>query len=409
VSRRDYIESPKGWLSLYHRRARRRMLLRVDGIEPRSKGAMPVADRLTLQQEVLTWLRANRRQAFRGPVVLRLKLCTTAATPPHAHTLAKCILDLLGAPIPGTDTRRRGLVYQDDGQIHGLSVMCEHGAAAPRIAVEAQSLADFIEDVAVAAQADGHRTGRRGGDDQSLAGAAERIGELRADEAWHRATFGDEAYETELRLARWEYQRAVLGFEMLRPRDLALLFGHLHPNIPVRAGHDRDLANVMRALFGDRLFRMRLDQLPLKRGGGADYRAAVETALEAFLERWRGALTPLCAPVALEVVVKPPPAATHHLFDLDNVVRNYLVPVATKVLAPPSHYMWALGSRTPAEAGRMPPASTKVGLVRFEAWRAPRVPGDTSPGFVSVALVADDHGLVDSITRVRSAVETLDD
>lgn len=409
MSRRDYIESPKGWLNLYRRRARHRMVFRVDDIEPRSKGSMPVADRLKLQQTVLTWLRANRRQAFRNPVVLRLKLRTTSATPPHAHTLAKCILDLLGAPLPETDTRRRGLVYQDDQQIHGLSVMCEHGAPAPRIAIEAQALADFIEDAAVAAQAVAHERGRSSGGRQGLADAGERLGELRADEAWHRAAFGDEAYETELRLARWEYQRAILGHEMLRPRDLALLFGRLHPNMPARAGQDRDLAEVVSARFGDRLFRIRLDQLPLTPGSGAGYRAAVEAALEEFLKRWRGALTPLCALVALEVVVKPPPGAAHHLFDLDNVVRDYLVPAATKVLAPPSHYVWALGGPASAGDGRTPPASTKVGLIRFEAWRAPRVPGDASPGFVSVALVADDHGLVDSIARVRSAVETLDD
>lgn len=409
VSRRDYIESPAGWLNLYRRRERRRMVLSIRGIEPRSKGSMPIADRLELQRRVLAWLRESGRCAFRGPVVVRLKLRTTSPTPPHAHTLAKCILDLLGAPTTGVSTRRRGLVYQDDGQIHGLSVMCEHGASAPRITIDAQALSDFVEDVAVAAQAMDEEQHRRGHDDRGLAAAAERLGDLRADEALHRATVGDEAFETELRLARWEFQRAVLGYEMLRPRDLALLFGRLHPNLPTRGASSRDLMNVMAARFGRPLFRIPIEALPIKRGAGAEYRETVEPALGAFLKRWLGALTPLCAPVALEAIVKPPPGPRHHLFDLDNVMRNYLIPVATKVLAPPSHYLWAMAGPATVKVGRTLPASTRVGLVRFEAWRAPRPTGDDSPGFVSMALVADDSGLVDSIARVRSAVDLLDD
>jgi hypothetical protein len=47
----------------------------------------------------------------------------------------------------------------------------------------------------------------------------------------------------------------------------------------------------------------------------------------------------------------------------------------------------------------------RVGLIRYEAWRIPRAPGDTSPGFVSAAVVSDEFGYEDSISRIARLLD----
>src|SRR5262245_53922569 len=94
-----------------------------------------------------------RRHAFRGPIALEMSLHTSGKTPSHGHTIAKNLLDLLSRPQPGVRTDRRGLLYYDDSQIHGLSVSCLHGQAKPRIDISAMSLGHFLEDLELAVHA----------------------------------------------------------------------------------------------------------------------------------------------------------------------------------------------------------------------------------------------------------------
>jgi hypothetical protein len=119
-------------------------------------------------------------------------------------------------------------------------------------------------------------------------------------------------------------------------------------------------------------------------------------------------LVPLRTPVALEVVVKPPRHERRGtLHDLDNVLRNYLIPSVVELLQPPADIGWALEpsaavvpeTAQPRDVGR--PRSARVGLVRFDAWRLPRAQGDTTPGFVTATLVSDTSGLETSIARVH--------
>jgi hypothetical protein len=60
-----------------------------------------------------------------------------------------------------------------------------------------------------------------------------------------------------------------------------------------------------------------------------------ETKLRAFQARFGWLVDPLLIPVALEVVIKPPPASRQNgLHDLDNVLRNYLIPRVVDILRP---------------------------------------------------------------------------
>jgi hypothetical protein len=54
-------------------------------------------------------------------------------------------------------------------------------------------------------------------------------------------------------------------------------------------------------------------------------------------------INPLLVPVALEVVIKPPPPTRQNgLHDLDNVLRTYLIPRVIEVLKPVSDYAFTI-------------------------------------------------------------------
>src|SRR5207302_358355 len=85
----------------------------IDNIEPQSKKMSPT-DRAAFQSAVAEQLTALKRSTFRGDVALKLDLATTSKTAPHAHTIAKNLLDLLGARQAGVRWPKRSLVCDEE-------------------------------------------------------------------------------------------------------------------------------------------------------------------------------------------------------------------------------------------------------------------------------------------------------
>lgn len=96
------MSSDAGKFARYQVRRKKRVQIHIDGIEPQSK-KMSAQDRMSFQKEVATQLKAVKRSTFRGDVALKLDLVTTGKTPPHAHTIAKNLLDLLGSRMTGVE------------------------------------------------------------------------------------------------------------------------------------------------------------------------------------------------------------------------------------------------------------------------------------------------------------------
>jgi hypothetical protein len=139
------------------------------------------------------------------------------------------------------------------------------------------------------------------------------------------------------------------------------------------------------------------------------FKQKVADEIAAFRQRWSWIIDPLMITVALEVIVRPnpatPPAVLH---DLDNIVRDYLIPGIVPSFGTVSDHRWTIDfeelRRTdPGLAERWganptPPPGTKWGVARYEAWRLPPMAGEA--GFVSVALVADMDAGGDLIDRI---------
>ena len=127
--------------------------------------------------------------------------------------------------------------------------------------------------------------------------------------------------------------------------------------------------------------------------------ARIASAIADFQTRWNWLLDPLEIAVALEVVVQPSPGTPRGvLHDLDNIVRDYLLPQLVPAFDTVSDQRWTIDfedlRQTAPElaaawgASPLPPKGTRSGVTRYEVWRLPPS-SESGPGFVSAALVAD--------------------
>ncbi len=386
------MKSDAGASARYQSRRKRRIRIRLDNIEPQSK-KMSDADRIAFQTAVAKQLTSVKRSTFRGDVALRLDLATASKSPPHAHTIAKNLLDLLGHRMTGVVWPKKSLLYVDDSQIQALSVMCRHGEEQPNICIEARPFAALLDDLELAGGAlqaaesmESHY--ERDREDEWV----DTFRNLVRDEKSQRKALGDKMYDAYREMVRWSAQRALLGRSGVNISVLGWMYG-LPRGVPV--GFDKAM---WAGLVGNSKLRLQVGELPIATGEKSAFKQRVSDEIAAFKKRWDWVISPLVIAVALEVVVRPnpktPPAVLH---DLDNIVRDYLIPSIVPAFGTVSDQRWtidfaALRKSDPKLADAWgpnptPPAGTRNGVTRYEVWRLPAVEGE--PGFVSVALVAD--------------------
>jgi hypothetical protein len=231
------------------------------------------------------------------------------------------------------------------------------------------------------------------------------------NEVNQRRSLADSLYEAYFKMVRW----SAAG--VARPQR------RRHPHAGWMYGLPRGLAtgfgkDMWAQLVGESKLRLQVGELPIATGGSDLFKRTVMAEIAAFKQRWDWIISPLVVAVTLEVVVRPnpkTPAAVLH--DLDNIVRDYLLPGIVPSFGTASDHRWTidfdeLQQRDPKLAASWgpnptPPPGTKSGVTRYEAWRLPAVAGE--PGLVSVALVTDMDAKVDLMDQVDEIVSRWSD
>ncbi len=408
---RPFFETAAGQLTQYRRRKRRRLHIHLEDIEPQSK-KMAEAEKDDIQSKVLRELEDQGRAAFRGPLALSMHLETTKPTAPQAHTIAKNLLDLLGVRRPKVRGTRNHLLYKDDSQIHALAVSCAHGNERPMITIEAMAHRAMVDDLELAAEAlrkleendpaSWHREDR----EQDSVASLRRLFQ---QERKQRDRLGDELYEAMVKMERWHAQRALLARAGVNTAQLSWLFGRPKNQFM------RPLTDMWNDAIRRAPIRMHVGTLPTSPGGSAGFKQRIVAELTVFKQNWGWLISPLVVPVGVEVIVRPSAGTPKGvLHDLDNIVRDYLLPQIVPKFGTVTDYRWTIDfddpkRRDPTLAARWgpnptPPKGTRDGVTRYEAWRLPpAAKGET--GFVSVALVADTEVRGDFFRQIDDQIK----
>lgn len=370
---------------------------------------MSEADRDAFQNAVAEKLSLMKRGTFRGDVALKLHLATTSRTAPQAHTIAKNLLDLLAGRRAGVNWPKHHLLYKDDSQVQALAVSCRHGNARPHIGIEARPFPAMLDDLELAAAAmqAADMTSEAYYDDLRERDSIDTYRELVQNEDRDRKALGDKLYEAYSKMVRWSAQRALFGGAAITIPVLSWMYG-LPKGLPTGLPKE-----TWAELIGRSPVRIQLGSLPIASGGSAQFKKAVTDAVASFKARWDWVISPLVVAVALEVIIRPspntPPTVLH---DLDNVVRDYLLPGIVPAFGTVTDHRWTIDfvelrkrdAKLADSWGRnpTPPPGTRSGVTRYEAWRLPAVPGE--PGFVSVALLADTDAKGDLMAEIDGRI-----
>lgn len=406
---KDFMNSDAGVRARYEKRKQQRIHIYIDDVEPQSK-KMPEGDRDRFQQAVADQLVSVKRSTFAGDVALKIDLATTSKNAPQAHTIAKNLLDLLGTRGANVSWARRHLLYKDDRQIQALSVSCRHGETSPSIRIGARPFTAMLDDLGLAAEAAriAEMTIDSFQEQDQEGGWIKTLHDLISNEADKRRRLGNDLYDAYLKMTRWNAQRVllkrsgvsipILSWMYGRPKDLYTGFGK----------------EMWTELISASKLRLQVGELPIKSGGSDVFKQRVLAEIAAFKHRWDWVIDPLVVAVALEVVVRPNPATPEAvLHDLDNIVRDYLLPGIVPKFGTVSDHRWnidfdELQKTNPELAASWgpnptPPPGTKSGVTRYEAWRLPAVADE--PGFVSVALIADVDAKGDLMDEVDERIK----
>ncbi len=239
---------------------------------------------------------------------------------------------------------------------------------------------------------------------------------LKAKREW-TDLFGTDTYLSILQHARSKAQERLLGYGAWSIWELSALLDGWSSVSSVSNGVAGWIVENVESQMAGTPMRIHLDELPQQPGSSKAYRKAAEEAVQRLREQYSWILKPLLIPVAVEVVVKPPPPErARGLHDLDNVVDSYVVPQVVGVLSPPTSVactvdLDALERKMPelhkrwSECQQTMPRTTMVGLTRFDVWRLPRRPPDESNGFVVVAVVRDDSGMNGLFRRIDDVID----
>jgi hypothetical protein len=404
---KEFMDSDAGAFARFKGRRSQRIGIPIFDIEPQSK-RMSNEDRDKFQQAVADHMKAVNRRAFRGDVALKLDLSTTSKDAPQAHTIAKNFLDLLGAKRSNVKWPSRHLLYADDRQIQALFVSCRHGEKHPSILVQAQPFGNLIDDLELATKAihDPSNQYALMHRDDERRDWLKTFRELRKEEKEQRAHWGDDFYDAYLKMVRVNAQKAALLQSAVDIPVIGWMYG-LPRGINTRFSKD-----IWPEMLSESKLRLQVGELPFVPGSSNAFGKSVAEEIKAFKERWDWLMSPLVVAVALEVIVRPNPKTTPNvLHDLDNVVRDYLIPGIVPSFGTVSDHRWTIDFKDMAKRhpeldwgpSPMPPTGTKWGVTRYEAWRLP--PVENTKGFVSVALVADMDAEGDRVDQINRCIK----
>ncbi|WP_146044369.1 hypothetical protein [Amycolatopsis sp. BJA-103] len=284
-----------------------------------------------------------RQGPLTGPVALDLDFHTSADQPPHLYHLAKRYLDLLGAAPPKAPAGgHRYLLYRDDRQVHLLHVRVWQplgqtpGGVPANTAVLARPLRDVVADLDLA---DVLRNLIDDHDEESPFHVPE-VPDVDLTPTFDLRTASGPAERqrwSDLNMWLQLHDRSRVQEALLAAND-ALVASVLSRSTTLinrtrRPGNSNDLFNSIaesdRDMLLSNVLHIPLPSLPGAKGERPVFRDGLRDQLKRWTRRWP-VLNPLLVPVKAILLVVPPPNGK----DLDNLVRDDVLPAVHEVLTP---------------------------------------------------------------------------
>jgi len=410
----EYLKIPLGQWGRYNWRKIHRRSHYLFEMEPKSKTAMKISEKVALQHEILKQMKQLHKTAYRGRIVAEFSIKPTSKNPPHIYTVVKNLLDIFSVPSYESGIKRKGLIYQNDRQIAYLSVKYRISNDSPQISVRFAPLGDFIQDLTLAEDI---MSGKYNNyfDNWDLSRDIKESDDYNENlnEAWHDfrdlernkniyiQRFGKKGYDSIVKMNQMQLQASFFNRFRLSVRDVYLLY-HASGQIPKSEGMvfpevnklARNLSSQLAKWIINSPINIKLPRVPIRNGEKQKFKSEVKESLKSYREKYKKILEPLYIPVALEAIYKPPPVSQGFSKDLDNIMM-LILPIFHDEFKPPLTFISKMDLKEiPDEriVERMRPLiealrkSVKYSVSRYEILEIPRHQSDQDDGFIIIGI-----------------------
>jgi Holliday junction resolvase RusA-like endonuclease len=427
----EYLQTPRGRYGRYIWRQLKGRSIYSLNEEPRSKNSMRRHQKIEFQKKLLDEMKASKKRAYRSPIIAEMSFKTTTKNPPHIQTVVKNYLDLFEAPLDNTSSRK-GLVYQDDKKIYGLSVRYNFGDGDPEIMVSFVPFRNFLMDLDLASdiisgvyseymecydfeEQLSEIQGNRKYDDYD---SVDRLRQFVRDKEEFISVVGEDAYNAMLPLYKFSAQEHLLKGLELGVNDLILFYRPLimkqkfaHKQLPSKNELEK-IPQRTSDWIANSPIRIKLPNAPLEHGDTKIFKQKVRASLAAFHQEHRF-FKRLHIPVNLNILYKPPRTSKTDYNDLDNIMRK-IVPAFNEIFEPPStivshvkldsisdgrHY------RSLKKMQEKIPKSIRTSISGYDIFKMPREPQDDSEGYLTASFSSGTSSHRSPMLIIDSVIE----
>ena len=394
----SFLQTPRGQYGRYMYRLLKGRSYYCFDVEPKSKKSMKKSEKILFQQDLLKKIKNLKRRAYRAPIVAEFIFNVTGNTPPFIHTVVKNYQDLFEKPLDKS-INRKGLIYQNDKSIYGLSVRYHVRNNKPGIKASFRPFRDFLQDLELANgilidDCENIRDEYPNRDD-----AVDGLQEFIEEKDKYIEAVGEEAYQSLLLSHRMIAQEELLSGFNIGLRDLYDFYSPIF--LKQKSSKKHLLQNRNGDLISDHIsksivnssFRIQLPNVPTGKNEKIHFKKKVKLALNDFHQKYHF-FRPLHIPVHLNIFYKPPKASKHFFKDLDNIMRM-IVPIFNDIFEPPSTY----GAIAKIDKIRYPqlyeslkrletevPKSIRTSISGYDIFQMPRDDEDKSEGYLSASF-----------------------
>ena len=436
-SKTNYLETPRGKLGRYRWRNRKgRSYYLFNNTEPKSKKSMKTKGKIEFQKQILEQMKMRHKRSYRSKIAAHFSLSSTKENPPHIHTAMKNLLDLFEKPLDGSGIKRKGLVYQNDNQIKYLSADYSIGMLDnARIYADFEPFSNFLQNLELANDIisgkyndyiDDYDISKKikeieGKKDEDEDDDYSEYKELIQNKKKYLKSLSEDAYKGLVTMSRMQVQKNFLQMGSLDISGLHYIFNSIgniysHANTPEIDKYTKETSDYMANLLLKSPIKIQLPRIPVNKGEGNQFKEEVREAMMEYREKYE-ILTPLMTPVGLEVIHKPPIASEGFHKDLDNIMREFIIPIFHEEFKPPISHLSNANLNSIKDEEMLNnikkmkskiPKSIEHSIVKYEIFEIPRAPDDKEDGFISMNISEAHRGIRSNIgNRIKEIIELL--
>jgi len=383
------------------KRKRKRYIDLFLDITPESKRAMG-KKQSKIQKIIIEQMKIRGYKKITSEVAIEITVYSSEKTPPRIEKFVKNLLDLMHKKEILQDAADADfLPFEEDRDVKYLSVKYIFLSSKSSVVIHIRPFSSFISDIHfVDAEIKENRDKHDADDFNSV---KEHYKHLIEEEEKYVKVFSKEVYSTMLDFAVLDMQKSLASVMAISPFIIGLIY-------PKKGRGTKTFKKVYKdwaTYLIDFPIRIKLPEIPTQKDTSAKYIADIKRQLSSYIEK-RFIFRNLKAPVAATVFYSPPVGKKGFYKDVDNIMREYILPSFNDVFSPPLS-LFNLGMKKDDEFSKVIPKSLNGSAIGYTIIELPKKYSEPEKGYLSVGFEIVDlyrDGIIQSLNeKIESYIE----